>query len=84
MNSKQLYRERIIDLLDKNQQRASYGAIGGVVDLPAQSVMQGLEKNYRYSWIVNTTTYLPTGYTDEEMHPQLKSKQLVLDRKSVV
>ncbi|WP_415879588.1 hypothetical protein [Methylomonas sp. TEB] len=70
MKSKSICRARIISALDKHMQRATYGAVAGVIQLPARSVMQGLDKNQRNSWVVSNRTLLPTGYSDTQIHPQ--------------
>lgn len=69
---------RVIELLDLHAQRATYGAVGGVVGLPAQSVMQGQPKTHRNSWVVSATRLTPTGYDEAERDPRLFSRSAVL------
>ncbi len=71
--------ELIIDALDRYHQRATYGAVAGIVGGLAQSVMSGKPRGRRYSWIVSKATHLPTGYSTEEKHPALEERTLVLD-----
>jgi len=62
----------IVTLLNTHHQRATYGAVGDVVGLPAQSVGQLLgPRNHLNSWVVNARTGLPTGYRKTEMHSAL-------------
>ncbi len=68
----------VLDLLDRYHQRATYGAVGGVVDRPPAFLMSGLPRNHRHSWVVNAETLLPTGYVDAEMHPALRECAAVI------
>jgi hypothetical protein len=70
--------DEILDLLQFHRQRATYGAIGGVVDRPARYLMGGRPRDHRHSWIVNRLTGLPTGYGPADMHPELQSRAEVL------
>ena len=68
----------LIEMLERHRQRATYGAVGGVVGLPAQSVMQGQIKNHRNSWVVSAKQYVPTGYDIAQCHPDLKRHDAVI------
>ena len=70
--------DQILDLLNRHHQRATYGAVGSIVDRPASFLMGGRPRDQRHSWIVNKETGLPTGYGEEHMHPKLRSKDRVL------
>ena len=74
----QLTFDDIVDALDRYHQRATYGAVGGVLDQAPAFLMNGLPRSPRYSWVVNAETLLPTGYTDEQMHPALRERDLVI------
>lgn len=63
--------EGVVDRLDRQYQRATYSAVAGLLGVPQQSLMKGLPKSPRYSWIVNAKTGQPTGYPDEAVHPAL-------------
>jgi hypothetical protein len=63
--------EVVVDRLHKHGQRASYAAVGGLVGLPARSVMTGRPKNPRNSWVVSKGTGLPSGYTRAETDARL-------------
>ena len=69
----------IIDTLDRHHQRATYGAVAGIVGGLAQAVMSGRPRNPRNSWVVAKATHLPTGYSDAEKHPALLERALVLE-----
>lgn len=70
--------DEIVDLLDRHQQRAAYGAVADLLGKPAKFLMSGLERAPRYSWVVNKKTLLPTGYSPEEQHPALQESSFVL------
>jgi len=72
-------KHEIIEKLDAARQRATYGALAGVVDGSARSVMSGEEKNPRNSWIVSKRKHQPTGYTTREKHRDLAKNSLVLE-----
>ena len=70
--------DEIVNLLHLHRQRATYGAVAAVVDRPASFLMGGRPRDHRHSWIVNQETELPTGYSEENMHPDLRSKPRVI------
>jgi hypothetical protein len=70
--------DRIIDVLDKHGQRATYGAVAGVLERPARFLMQGLQRNPRNSWVVAADSLRPSGYSADETHPSLTANDKVL------
>ena len=65
--------DEIINKLDERKQRATYGAVAGVVGgvLP-RSLMTGRQKNHKNSWVVAGTGAdrgWPTGYEHDQIHP---------------
>lgn len=68
----------IVSQLASAHQRATYGAVAGLLDRPAAFVMQGAPRNHRYSWVVNAESLMPTGYTSEEMDPRLTESSEVI------
>ena len=64
-------REEIIERLAKHRQRATYGALAGMVGRQAIGVMNGLPKDKKNSWIVAKKNGLPTGFNDEDIDPHL-------------
>lgn len=79
-NSERPQLDDVLDLLNRHRQRATYGAVGGVVDRPPTFLMGGRPRDHRHSWVVNQETGLPTGYSEEEMHPELRSSTEALRR----
>lgn len=78
VQSKEVQLEGVLMALNQRLQRATYAAVGGVVGLPAQSVMQGRQKAAMSSWVVSKKTHLPTGYAAGECHPKLTSNPHVI------
>ena len=63
---------QILDCLNRERVRATYGAVGEVLGLPAQSVGRVLGSHTRRaSWVVNAKTGKPMGYTADMMHPEI-------------
>jgi hypothetical protein len=78
MNSMHYSREMVIGQLAQHHQRATYGAVGGVVGLPAQSVMYRQPKSHQNSFVVSSRYHLPTSYLPQELHPNLQSRSMVI------
>ena len=62
----------ILDCLERERVRATYGAVGAVIGRSARSVGAALGKRRkRASWVVNARTGVPTDYDPTEKHPDL-------------
>lgn len=62
----------ILQFLNQEQVRATYGAIAEVLGVSPRSMGALLgPRNAEASWIVNAATGLPTGYSQDETHPAL-------------
>jgi hypothetical protein len=72
-------RHAILEQLDRLHQRATYGALAGVLGKTPRSVMQGLLRNWCHSWIVNQDTGEPSEYHELQKHPALKERDAILD-----
>jgi alkylated DNA nucleotide flippase Atl1 len=72
MSTKQEHLTEVILKLNRYCQRATYGAIGEIVGLPARSVMNDQPKSQLNSWVVTKRIGLPTGYRKSECHPNLE------------
>jgi hypothetical protein len=70
--------DEILDLLQRHRQRATYGAIGAVLDRPPYYLMGGRPRDHRHSWVVSKESGLPTGYGREHMHPELEARDEIL------
>ncbi len=72
--------DAIISCLNKNKVRCTYSAVGDVLGIEAQSVAGLLgERRPEVSWVVSREKKEPTGYTDEQKHPELFSNLEVID-----
>ena len=71
--------DRIIDALDRHNQRATYGAVAAVVQSSPRTLMTGRERDQRHSWIVSRQTGQPTGYAPELLHPNLTQSERVIE-----
>jgi hypothetical protein len=70
--------DEILNALNRGKRRATYGAVGALVDRPATFLMGGRPRDQWHSWVVNKETGLPTGYEGDEMHPDLLATPSVL------
>jgi hypothetical protein len=70
--------DSILDQLNEFHQRATYGAVAGVVNSSPRSLMTGRDRDQRSSWIVSRESGLPSGYTDEQRHPSLTDRDRIL------
>ena len=69
---------RLVETLERKRQRATYGAVAGVVGGIARSVMKGRDKSPRNSFVVTKKTRLPSGYTKAQCHADLQLNQMVI------
>jgi len=70
--------DQVIEQLALHRQRATYGAVAGIVGGLPISLMSGRPKSQENSWVVSASTGLPTGYAEQEMHPDLKYRSKIL------
>ncbi len=70
--------ELILDLLQREKIRATYGAVAGVLGGIALGMMAGRENSHRNSWIVSEATGHPTGYRPDQMHPDLMQLPMIV------
>src|SRR5258705_8629231 len=62
----------IVEFLNHEEIRATYGAVAGVLGVNAQSIGAMLgARRVEASWIVNAESGLPTGYDQSQVHPAL-------------
>ena len=71
--------EEILQFLNAEQIRATYGAVAGVLGVPARSVGAALgTRRPDASWVVNADTDLPTDYDPAQWHPALLGRAEVI------
>lgn len=71
--------QTILTFLNREHQRATYGAVGEALGLPPRSVggMLG-DRRPEASWVVNSSTFEPSGYTRAEKHVALYERADVI------
>ena len=70
--------DQIIEQLARHRQRATYGALAGVVGGLARSVMGLHPRTQRNSWVVSASTGLPTAYLPQDIDAELLSRSHVI------
>ena len=71
----------LTDLLHRLQdarQRATYGAVAGVLGAVPLYVMSGRPRNPLHSWVVSAKTGLPSKYAPDEQHADLLARDRVV------
>jgi alkylated DNA nucleotide flippase Atl1 len=64
--------QAILNVLNREKVRATYGAVGEILGIPAWSVGQALgAKRSEASWVVNARTNMPTDYAPDQLHADL-------------
>ena len=70
--------DQVLDALDANHQRATYGAVAALLGKSPRTLMQGRERDTRHSWVVSRQTGQPTGYDAALLHPELRKREEIL------
>jgi hypothetical protein len=70
---------QVLDLLNQHHQRATYGAVAGLFGKAPRSLMQGLPRDWRHSWVVNKETGLPSEYPAGKIHPAIRERPEILE-----
>lgn len=73
--------DQVLDALDANHQRATYGAVAALLGKSPRTLMQGRERDARHSWVVRRQTGQPSGYDTALLHPELRSRDEILQTK---
>jgi hypothetical protein len=64
--------DEIVTKLNERKQRATYGAVAGVLRVLPRGLMVGRSRQPKYSWVVagsGSHRGWPTGYVNEQIHP---------------
>ena len=70
--------DSILEVLNQYHQRATYGAVAGVVNTSHRSLMTGRDRDKRSSWVVSRESGQPSGYADEQKHDALTERPKIL------
>ena len=73
--------DQILAQLDQHHQRATYGAVAGLLGHSPRSLMKGRQRSPQFSWVVSSSSEMPTGYAEGERHPALEERKEILDTK---
>jgi len=73
--------DQIVDLLSRNRQRATYGAVAELMGANPRKLMGGRPKDHPNSWVVAEKDGRPTGYGPEEVDPALIVRMRVINTK---
>lgn len=72
--------EKILCELSKRKMRATYGAVGCILEVLPQDVGKYLGcRRPKASWVVNKKTRMPTGYEKHEIDPDLCCNPRVIE-----
>jgi|SRR5678815_723163 hypothetical protein len=70
--------DSILEQLNQYHQRATYGAVAGVVNSTPRSLMVGRDRNAESCWVVSRQNGQPTGYTEEQKHGSLTERDRII------
>jgi hypothetical protein len=71
--------DHILAVLNEQKARATYGAVGKVLDIHPRNVGKLLgQRRPEASWVVSAETGKPNGYSPSECHEDLYSNPTVL------
>jgi len=73
--------DQVLDALEAHRQRATYGAVAGLLGKSPRTLMQGRERDMRHSWVVRRETGQPTGYDATLLHPELRARDEIFQTK---
>jgi len=73
--------DQILDALDRAHQRATYGAVAALLGTSPRTLMQGRGRDQRHSWVVSRRSGEPTGYSADQMHPDLRTNPEIFESK---
>ena len=70
--------DEILDVLERHHQRATYGAVGGVLGREPPSLFNGYKRTPKTAWVVNKKG-LPTGTKKDDYPPGLLQNERIID-----
>src|SRR5262245_24029011 len=71
--------DKILDVLERHHQRATFGAVAGVLGREPRFLFNGYERTPKTEWVVNKTTGLPTGMKKSDYPDELLQNKRVID-----
>lgn len=70
--------DNIVERLEKHRQRATYGAVAGLLGRQPLTLFDGYDFTPRNSWVVASGNGRPTNYHPSQLHPDLFSNPQVI------
>ena len=81
--------DEILEYLNTERVRCTYGAVGQLIDAPSLSVGTHLrywlrkrfgdgDRRPETSWVVSASTGEPTGYEEDQKHPELRRTNRII------
>lgn len=70
--------DAILERLERHRQRATFGAVAGLLGREPVKLFEGYPRIPRTSWVVSKDTGLPTGQRSSETHPDLCKNPYVI------
>jgi hypothetical protein len=64
--------DEVVSKLNEHKQRATYGAVAGILGVSPRGLMSGRERDQKHSWVVAASGPHrggPTGYKSEQIDP---------------
>jgi hypothetical protein len=74
--------DSILERLERHRQRATFGAVAGLLGCEPMKLFDGYPRIPRTSWVVSKSTGEPTGQSGSEIHPDLYSNPHVIQSTS--
>ena len=74
--------DTVLAELRRFHQRATYGAVAGLLNKSPRNLMEGRDREPKDSWIVSSKDGMPTGYTAEQTDPEIKARDTILRSRS--
>jgi hypothetical protein len=72
--------QQVLDFLNRNKLRATYKDVADFLRVPAHSLAVLLgPRRPEASWVVNDETGKPSGYSEPECHPDLRTHDVIAD-----
>jgi hypothetical protein len=70
--------DEIVERLERYRQRATYGAVAGLLNRDPYTLFNGYPYTPRNSWVVRKSDGLPTGYHPQQLHPDLRKNSGII------
>jgi hypothetical protein len=77
--SRKLTLDGVLDILGRHRQRATFGAVAGILGREPRSLFNGYARTPKTAWVVNKTTGLPTGTNESDFPDGLLQNKRVID-----